>query len=141
MYRGQNQDHDSRIQLPAVLDSQSGNRTGAKQVEAIAGPIPQHLTLRQVGKRTLIAAAVVTAITGAGVAATDWWVTGRYMVSTDDAYVLAHNTTLASKISGYVSNIPVGDNARVHAGDVIATIDDGDYRLAVDAARDKVATQ
>ena len=30
---------------------------------------------------------------------------------------------------------------RVHAGDVIATIDDGDYRLAADAAREKVATQ
>ena len=29
----------------------------------------------------------------------------------------------------------------MHAGDVIAHIDDGDYRLAVDAARDKVATQ
>ena len=29
----------------------------------------------------------------------------------------------------------------IHAGDVIATIDDGDYRLAVDAAREKVATQ
>ena len=37
--------------------------------------------------------------------------------------------------------VPVEDNAYVHAGDLIATIDDGDYRLAVDAARDKVATQ
>jgi membrane fusion protein, multidrug efflux system len=48
---------------------------------------------------------------------------------------------LTPKISGYVDSIPVQDNARLHAGDVIATIDDGDYRLAVDAARDKVATQ
>ena len=53
----------------------------------------------------------------------------------------AHNTTLASKISGYVESIPVDDNARVHAGDVIATIDDGDYKLAADSAREKVATQ
>ena len=45
------------------------------------------------------------------------------------------------KFSGYVASIPVDDNTPVHAGDVIATIDDGDYRLAVDAARDKVATQ
>ena len=30
---------------------------------------------------------------------------------------------------------------QVRAGDVIARIDDGDYRLAVDSARDKVATQ
>src|SRR5205807_7927663 len=35
----------------------------------------------------------------------------------------------------------VDDNQHVRAGDVIARIDDGDYRLAVDAAGDKVATQ
>jgi len=45
------------------------------------------------------------------------------------------------KVAGYVSNIAVEDNSRVRAGEVIATIDDGDFRLAVDAARDKVATQ
>ena len=66
---------------------------------------------------------------------------GRYLVSTDDAYVRADATTLAAKVSGYVSSIAVDDNAYVHAGDVIARIDNGDYRLAVDAARDKVATQ
>jgi membrane fusion protein (multidrug efflux system) len=62
-------------------------------------------------------------------------------VSTDDAYVRASNTTLAAKVSGYVSAILVDDNAPVHAGDVIATIDDGDYKLAVASARGKVATQ
>jgi membrane fusion protein, multidrug efflux system len=70
-----------------------------------------------------------------------WWTVGRFIEATDDAYVSAHNTTLAAKVAGYVSNIAVDDNARVRAGDVIATIDDGDFRLAVDAARDKVATQ
>ena len=53
----------------------------------------------------------------------------------------ADATTLAAKVSGYVSAIDVADNAYVHAGDVIARIDDGDYRLAVDTARDKLATQ
>ena len=43
--------------------------------------------------------------------------------------------------SGYVVRVTVDDNAHVHAGDVIARIDDGDYRLAVETARDKVATQ
>jgi membrane fusion protein (multidrug efflux system) len=55
--------------------------------------------------------------------------------------VQAYNTTLAAKVAGYVANVPVTDNTYVHAGDVIATIDDGDYRLAVDSAREKVATQ
>jgi membrane fusion protein, multidrug efflux system len=140
MYREQDQDFKG----PAVLKSQREGRTDQYQLvasEAVSKSFDRPLTPRQVGKRTLIASVIVIAITGAGVAGTNWWVTGRYMVSTDDAYVLAHNTTLASKISGYVSSIPVADNARIHASDVIATIDDGDYRLAVDAARDKVETQ
>jgi membrane fusion protein (multidrug efflux system) len=66
---------------------------------------------------------------------------GRYLISTDDAYVRAYNTTLGAKVSGYVSEFVVDDNVLVHAGDVIARIDDGDYQLAVDAARDKIATQ
>lgn len=53
----------------------------------------------------------------------------------------AANTILSAKVSGYVSEILVDDNAYVHAGDVIARIDDGDYRLAVQSAHDKVATQ
>ena len=92
-------------------------------------------------KRTLIAAAAAIAIIAGGAFGTEWWVSGRYVISTDDAYVRAHNTTLASKISGYVASIPIEDNATIHAGDVIATIDDGDYKLAADAAREKVATQ
>jgi membrane fusion protein (multidrug efflux system) len=55
--------------------------------------------------------------------------------------VEAHNTTLAAKVSGYLASVLVDDNSHVHAGDVIATIDDGDYRLAADSAREKVATQ
>jgi membrane fusion protein (multidrug efflux system) len=92
-------------------------------------------------RQTIIASAVVVALGVGGIAGAYWWVTGRYMVSTDDAYVRAHNTTLASKISGYVATIPIEDNTHVRAGDVIATIDDGDYQLAADAAREKVATQ
>ena len=66
---------------------------------------------------------------------------GRFLVTTDDAYVQAYNTTLAAKVAGYIASVPVIDNTYVHAGDVIATIDDGDFQLAVDSAREKVATQ
>ena len=70
-----------------------------------------------------------------------WWTTGRYLVSTDDAYVGAKNATLSAKIMGYVSAVVVDDNAHVRAGDVIARIDDGDYQLAAETARDNIATQ
>ena len=63
------------------------------------------------------------------------------MVSTDDAYVQADITILSAKVSGYVSSLAVGHNQSVKAGDLIATIDDGDYRLARQSAMDKLATQ
>jgi membrane fusion protein (multidrug efflux system) len=66
---------------------------------------------------------------------------GRFYVSTDDAYVRANNTTLGARVSGHIAAILPGDNAVVHTGEVILRIDDGDYRIAVDAARTKIATQ
>ncbi len=98
---------------------------------------PQRLTTRKLA----LGAALVLAVSAAGWFGYHWWTVGRFMVSTDDAYVEAHNTTLAAKVPGYVAEVLVTDNARVHAGDVIATIDDGDYRLAADSARETVATQ
>src|SRR6478672_7701662 len=70
-----------------------------------------------------------------------WWTIGRYMVATDDAYVGARSSTLSPKVSGYIADVAVEDNAQVKAGDVIARIDDGDYRLAVQTARDQIAVQ
>ena len=66
---------------------------------------------------------------------------GRFYISTDDAYVRANNSTLGARVSGHIASILPGDNAVVHTGDVIFRIDDGDYRIAVDAARGKIATQ
>jgi len=70
-----------------------------------------------------------------------WWTTGRYLITTDDAYVGAKNATLSPKISGYVADVATDDNAQVEAGDLIVRIDDGDYRLAVQTARDQIAIQ
>lgn len=66
---------------------------------------------------------------------------GRFMISTDDAYVRANNTTLGAKVAGHIARVAVGDNARVGAGNILFQIDDGDYRLAVENARAKIATQ
>jgi membrane fusion protein (multidrug efflux system) len=99
-------------------------------------------SVQRFSRRTLGLGAVgAVAVVAAAWFGIEWLTVGRYMVSTDDAYVQAYNTTLAAKVPGYLSNVAVTDNTRVHAGDVIATIDDGDYRLAVDSARNKVATQ
>ena len=71
----------------------------------------------------------------------NYYLVGRFMVSTDDAYVRANNTTLGARVAGHIAAILPGDNTSVKAGDVLFRIDDGDYRIAVDAARRKIATQ
>ncbi len=96
---------------------------------------------KKMTRKVILAAALVAALSVGGWYGNYWWTAGRYLVSTDDAYVGAKNTTLSAKVSGYVDAVLVEDNAAIHAGDVIAKIDDGDYRLAVDSARGKAVTQ
>ncbi len=92
-------------------------------------------------KRAVIGATLALAVLGAGWFGYHYVTVGRFLVSTDDAYVRADATTLAAKVSGYVSAVTAADNSYVHAGDAIARIDDGDYKLAAASARGKVATQ
>lgn len=73
-----------------------------------------------------------------GYEAYHWWTEGRFIASTDDAYVTSDITVILSKVSGYVASVAVGDNQRVKAGDVLLKIDDGDYRLAVQSAKDSI---
>jgi membrane fusion protein, multidrug efflux system len=61
------------------------------------------------------------------------------MQSTDDAYVQADSSTIAPKVSGYVAGIFVNDNQMVKAGQVLALIDDGDLRTALDEANAAVS--
>ena len=68
-----------------------------------------------------------------------YWTTGRYLVSTDDAYVDAHSAVISPKISGYIEEVPVTDNETVKAGQVIARVDPRDYQTALDQARANVA--
>jgi len=91
-------------------------------------------------KRVMIGVGALLALAAASYG-TYYVLVGRFHVSTDDAYVRANNTTLGARVAGHVAEILPGDNVVVRKGDVIFRIDDGDYRIAVDAARSKIATQ
>src|SRR5262245_5315773 len=88
-------------------------------------------SLRQVA----VALALVAGIGGAGRFGTDYWTAGRFLQSTDNAYVHADYTTIAPRISGYVTEVLVHDNETVEAGRVLARIDDRDLKVAVEAAK------
>jgi membrane fusion protein, multidrug efflux system len=85
-------------------------------------------------RRLLLVGASVLALAGAGHFGWDYWTVGRFQVSTDDAYVKADSTTIAPKVSGYIASVLVGDNEPVKAGEVLAKIDDRDFRVALNQA-------
>ena len=90
-------------------------------------------------KQLLIATGALLAIGAAAEYGNYYWRTGRFLVSTDDAYVAAHSVLISPKVSGYLSEAPVDDNQPVKAGDVLARIDPRDYQTALDQARANVA--
>jgi membrane fusion protein, multidrug efflux system len=110
--------------------------------EAPAAAVSAAKAASKSGRRRLVLFGIITllALAAAGYGA-NYWLVGRFLVSTDDAYVRANNTMLGSRVSGHVAAILPHDNALVHSGDVVLRIDDGDYRIAVDAASTKIATQ
>ena len=85
-------------------------------------------------KRLLIIAAGLVSLAGTGIFGDYYWTTGRFLVSTDDAYVQADSTIVAPKVSGYISELLVDDNQSVKAGQTLTRIDDRDFRAALDEA-------
>jgi membrane fusion protein, multidrug efflux system len=69
-----------------------------------------------------------------------YWMVGRFLESTDDAYVQADSTIVAPKVSGYLSKVLVEDNQPVKADQPLAKIDDRDYVASLDQAKADVAT-
>lgn len=92
-------------------------------------------------RRILGLVALCAALGAGGYFGYRYWTEGRFMVSTDDAYVKADMATIAAKVSGYVQSVAVVENQAVKKGDLLAQIDPVDYRLAVDAAKGKIETQ
>jgi membrane fusion protein, multidrug efflux system len=132
---------------PAALDDRSPASAPQGDVAAPsigadeAAPVHAAKPRRHPVRMMALALAALLALGAGGWYGHYWWTTGRYLVATDDAYVGARNATLSAKITGYVSEVAVDDNAHVREGDVIACIDDGDYQLAAQTARDNIATQ
>src|SRR6266567_7208805 len=90
-------------------------------------------------KRAALALALTLGIAAVADLGYNYLTTGRYLESTDDAYVKADSTIIAPKVSGYIAQVLVGDNEKVRAGQVLARIDDRDFKAALGQARADVA--
>ncbi len=131
----------SRQESDAAVQGQPGSAAPASQAEQSHPQASAAKPSRRSRLRVVAGVAGLLALGAGAYFGHSWWTTGRYVVATDDAYVGARNSTLSPKVSGYISDVAVEDNAQVRAGDVIARIDDGDYVLAVQTARDQIAVQ
>ncbi len=102
----------------------------AEDAHRCASGFAEHWLLATVGAVVLIAALVGGLL---------YWLEVRHYESTDDAFVAARSFSVASKVGGYVTDIPVTDNQHVNAGDLLAKIDERDYRIAIEQAAAQVA--
>jgi membrane fusion protein (multidrug efflux system) len=64
-----------------------------------------------------------------------YWFRYRPWMSTDDAQVDGHISTVSARVGGYVTRVNVENNRRVDAGTVLAVIDPSDYRIALEKAQ------
>jgi membrane fusion protein (multidrug efflux system) len=90
-------------------------------------------------KRAVLALVLTVGVAGTADFGYGYLTTGRYLETTDDAYVKADSTIIAPKVSGYLSEVLVADNEKVQAGQLLARIDDRDFRTALKQAQADVA--
>lgn len=117
------------------MNAQVGMAPGAvENTDAVAKkPVGKKAALR-------LAALALAVIGGVGYAS-HWWVSGRFIEDTDDAYVGADVTVISAKVPGYIAEVAVVDNQFVKAGDLLARVDARDYNAALAKADGAVAAQ
>ncbi len=89
----------------------------------------------KLSRRALIGLGLIVAAMAAAWFGYDWWTRGRFIQSTDDAYVGGNVTPIGPHVAGFVSEIAVADNQRVAAGQLLVRLDRADYQAALDHAQ------
>lgn len=125
----------STLERPAVEPPRS---EAPAEAESAKGPLSSERRggfLRGRPLTSSAAAILVVAVLGAGYL---YWDYSQHFESTDDAFIASRQISVAPKVSGYVTSVPVTDNQHVPQGGVIARIDDRDYRIALNQANGQV---
>jgi len=80
-------------------------------------------------RRRLLSGLAIVILVAGGAYGSHWFLVGRFLETTDDAYLQADNAVIAPKVAGYISAVEVTDNEAVTAGQTLARVDDRDYRV------------
>ncbi|WP_175945901.1 HlyD family secretion protein [Caballeronia sp. BCC1704] len=86
-------------------------------------------------RRVLLLIVGIIAIVAGLIWGLRWWTVGRFIESTDDAYLQADSVTIAPKVAGYVTDVLVADNQAVAAGAPLARLDTRQYQASLDQAK------
>jgi membrane fusion protein (multidrug efflux system) len=130
---------EDNSEVPA--ESEAPIKMEAAAPAAVTEPVAAAPKKKSFLRRLILPVIVLAAIGGGSWYGHQWWTNGRFMVSTDDAYIEGDITNIAPKVTGYVTKVNVVANQHVKAGDVLVTLDDGDYRIAAEQADAAIATQ
>jgi membrane fusion protein (multidrug efflux system) len=120
------------------VENETTSAIGARRaaIDGRSALIGRRRTLRQRVRLPLMLAGPLVVLLAAGY----WYLTGGRYVSTDDAYVQAARIAIRTDISGRVVEIDVHDNDRVTAGQVLFSIDQRPFLIAVEEAKAQLAT-
>ena len=127
----------ARERVPArrIAEPPEPRRDDVANAPARVDAPPRNGILRRNPGRSMLALALLLAAAGIG---SLYWDDARRFEATDDAFIAARQFSVAPKISGYLTAVPVTDNQHVAAGDVIARVDERDYRVALAQAQAQV---
>ncbi|MFT3907428.1 MAG: HlyD family secretion protein [Steroidobacteraceae bacterium] len=92
-------------------------------------------------RRTILLALGAVVLLAGALWLVRWWVYGRFIESTDDAYLQADSVTIAPKVLGYVAEVYVTDNEAVKAGQPLVRLDGRNYDAALAQANATIAAR
>ncbi|HUN44186.1 MAG TPA: HlyD family secretion protein [Acetobacteraceae bacterium] len=148
LHDGPEQDTDSGVERPEAVVSRPLSREISRETHEPLTPsereghaaAPATDTLRKRSPRRMLSlslgAVLLASVAGGGYL---YWDYASHFETTDDAFIAARQFAIAPKVSGYLTVVPVTDNQHVRAGQVIARIDERDYRTALAQAEAQVA--
>jgi len=127
---------------PAAEEAKPGAEPSARVSSEAPVAAPPAAEAKGSGRKKLVLGIVgALALAGAIGYGVHWWTIGRFLVSTDDAYVGAEIAQLSARVAGRVDSVPAAANQHVRKGDALVRLEDTDYRFAVDQSKAKLATQ
>ncbi len=107
----------------------------ARDEATVLGTASDAKPRRHAMRRALLAILALGVLAAFGWFGLDWWRNGRFLESTDDAYLASDAVAVAPRVAGQVAEVLVGDNQRVAPGTLLARLDDRDYAAALASAR------